>query len=43
MSIGDVLVMFEHNYGVWTVFLGCKEGLKSVETIWCPFFSFSFG
>ena len=36
MSMGDVLVMSEHNYGVWTVSVGCKEGIKMVKTIWCP-------
>ena len=26
--------------GVWSVSRGCKEGLKEVLTMWCPFLSF---
>ena len=29
--------------GVWSVSGGCKKLLKTVLTIWCPFFSFSKG
>ena len=38
--MGEVLVLFGHNYGVWSVSVGCKVGLKTVKSIWCPFFQF---